>query len=719
MRLFYCILFTFLNVFIFQSTQVFSQAENDSLLINARTYKEKKEFSTALSYYLQYQKYHPHKPINLELANFYAEWGFYFKAAELLKKSLHKTDEHYESNLRKIAIWYEQASKLNESIHTYKQLIILHQHNQKQRLSLYIILINLYKKNNQFQESLEIEKLSLELKKQTFDSVGVMNGLNNIGYTYKHLGNNHLALKSFKDSYSYALLLKNEYQQAITLINIAIIGHKSGELTDDIINQLESSVTLLSKLDNKQEIIQALNHLSALYLAKKEYLKAKSLALKSVNYSQKMHNTEGLATAYKLLSKISKELNNANESYMFLNKFSDLKDSLLLVQKIKEQQMQNRQTELGFKETTIKELLVEKEIQDLQFKKLELESQSVTKQAEILKRDQQLQEISFQQNKLQQEKEIYKLQLKNQTIAMLAEKQTMAMLNYQKKKESEAKQNKFNLLQYQNRVNQLELKNQKEILNNEKVSKQILISLLIFIPILILMGFAVYIYRQNAIKSKLNAEFLEVEQRMLRSQMNPHFIFNSLNSIQHFVSISDSYNAEKYFARFSRLMRFILENSAKKEVSLEEEIQMLKLYVELEQLRFSNSFTFEIEMNEDIEPEDTKVPPMLLQAYVENAIVHGLRSKKENGKLKIQFNLSQDNDFVCRIIDNGIGREASQIINAKRIKHNSIASNLNRDRLSLLTKETKQQYSVEFLDLYHPETKEASGTEVIIHLGKL
>ncbi len=205
-----------------------------------------------------------------------------------------------------------------------------------------------------------------------------------------------------------------------------------------------------------------------------------------------------------------------------------------------------------------------------------------------------------------------------------------------------------------------------------------------------------------------------LQSQALRAQMDPHFIFNALNSIQNFIISKDTKAAMGYVSKFSKLMRQTLESSMKETVTVEEEIDMLKNYLDLEQLRFDKLFEYRFETDESIDIVNTEIPSMLLQPYIENAILHGLRHKKSGGLLKITL-LNQFEYLLCVIEDNGIGRESSAVINAERHKHRSSGTHVTNTRLSLLQLSKGEAAKVIFRDL-KDVNGEATGTRVEIKI---
>jgi two-component sensor histidine kinase len=229
-------------------------------------------------------------------------------------------------------------------------------------------------------------------------------------------------------------------------------------------------------------------------------------------------------------------------------------------------------------------------------------------------------------------------------------------------------------------------------------------------------------YRINSIKRKQKEEFdrkvemSKIELKALRAQMNPHFIFNSLNSIQHYIFNSKSDEAIKYLSKFARLVRTILNNSNKPTVTVGEDLEALRLYLELEQMRFEEKFDYEITVDPSVDADYDIMPPLLIQPYVENAILHGLNPKPGRGKLTISFR-SDSSSLICTITDNGIGREkASEIKRTMPVsKHKSMGMKITEDRLRILNEVNNSNLSVNVTDL-KDEKGEAAGTKVELYI---
>ena len=215
---------------------------------------------------------------------------------------------------------------------------------------------------------------------------------------------------------------------------------------------------------------------------------------------------------------------------------------------------------------------------------------------------------------------------------------------------------------------------------------------------------------------QLEKEVVELEQKALRLQMNPHFIFNALNSIQSQIGTDNEQAARYYLAKFSRLMRQILDNSRNSTITLEEEVNTLENYLLIEKFCNGDRFDYKITVDENIEKDYVKIPPMLLQPFIENAIKHGLKYiEGKRGLIEVKFS-EKNNLLECSVTDNGIGRVKAEELNktSKETYHKSTALIVTQERLDLM-KDGENIQSLEIIDL-HDEHKNAIGTKVIIRI---
>ncbi len=244
----------------------------------------------------------------------------------------------------------------------------------------------------------------------------------------------------------------------------------------------------------------------------------------------------------------------------------------------------------------------------------------------------------------------------------------------------------------------------------------------LFIILLVSAIYWLYKYRikqveeEEATKSVVQKKFAELELQALRSQMNPHFVFNSLGAIQYYIRENMQRDANDYLSKFASLMRLFLDSSREKYISIEDELKLIGLYVELEQMRFEDRFEVNFEIDKDLQMDSIYLPSMLLQPFVENAINHGLFNKEEKGNLCLKVYSSDDVDKIVVVIeDDGVGRKMANEIKAKSIKnYKSRSTQIVDERLAVLEKVEDFKIKIKIEDVF-PEKIE-TGTRVTIEL---
>lgn len=300
---------------------------------------------------------------------------------------------------------------------------------------------------------------------------------------------------------------------------------------------------------------------------------------------------------------------------------------------------------------------------------------------------------------------------------------------YKAAKESEKKQSQIELLSNEKLINQQQLQINEQQLKDESFKKNILY---VSIFILTLLGFIIFrnvMLRQKSVKQELNLQKLEsektkndlrqqaseLEMQALRAQMNPHFIFNSLNSINRFILQNNKAQASEYLIKFSKLVRLILQNSRSALISLESEVESLNLYLQLEALRFNNHFDFTITLHEDLDTSAIKVPTLIIQPYAENAIWHGLMHKEQKGFLQIEL-YGEEDLLCCKIADDGIGRKkASELKSKSASTHKSMGMQITANRIAMLQQIGQAETQIKITDLVLPDGS-AGGTEVLLKI---
>jgi tetratricopeptide (TPR) repeat protein len=282
----------------------------------------------------------------------------------------------------------------------------------------------------------------------------------------------------------------------------------------------------------------------------------------------------------------------------------------------------------------------------------------------------------------------------NDSINSLANKKSLAEL--QIKYDTEKKDAENKTLAQQNRILELSLTNNRYL--NYGIG----------ILMAVMLSFGFLAFRQQ--RSRSQQKYTVLQQKLLQSQMDPHFIFNSLTAIESYIYEHQPKEAGNYLAQFSRLMRLMLENSSNDRISLATETEMLEYYLALQKLRLNDKLKYSIKIEENINPQNIMLPPMLLQPFVENVIEHGFRGLAQEGEVNIQFSLS-GNELQASITDNGIGYYQSQQQKDRFCTHKSMAIEITQQRLKYLNRRRFSKFSLNIREI-DPE-KTNKGTEVL------
>ena len=315
----------------------------------------------------------------------------------------------------------------------------------------------------------------------------------------------------------------------------------------------------------------------------------------------------------------------------------------------------------------------------------------------------------------------------NDSLAPEEYKRNLSLI--QLRDELEMQKKEAQLLSSQNLLSQQQIKIQRSSLKRKSLLLYIFIAALLM---MVLLG--VLVYRNVKLKrrkvqlqqlmeqvnaqqklTELEKEKTDLEMQALRAQMNPHFIFNCLSSVNRFILINRTEEASDYLTKFSRLIRMALHNSEKSYITLENELEALRLYLDLERLRFKNAFNYSISLINTIDVSSVFIPPMLLQPFIENAIWHGLMHKPDAGFLDITLSIEEE-ILTCIITDNGIGRNNAAMINSKSAEKNkSMGVKITTERLALLSRNEDERAVFNIEDLTDKEGN-AAGTKVILKM---
>ena len=420
-------------------------------------------------------------------------------------------------------------------------------------------------------------------------SLSIATTLSNIGVIYDDMGNFAKAMEYHNKALTIRTKLNNKRGIAASLHNIGVVYEEMGEF-DKALDNYEESLKIKNELGNKHEIAATLNNIGIVYLDKKQYDKAIDYHFQALEIFKESEDLFSFANTSNSIADIYLEMNQPEKAFPFIQ------DGL----------------------NTAKEI---------DAKKLMLDSYRFLSKYYFSKNNFRA-ASEAQANLLDLKDTIYNIDMAEKVAEM------------QTRYETDKKQKEIGILKKDMEIKNLELQKQK----NQKISFAVIASLVL------ISGFLVFSrkqLKQKHLRTELEKKNLETEQKLLRTQMNPHFIFNSLNSIQGYISANNSFLAMSYLSKFAKLMRYILENSRKTMVSLEEEINTLQLNMELERIRFKEHFDFKIEIPPDIIPDRIFMPPMLLQPYIENAMKHGSEISLRKGLLELFFRKGEQFFELC------------------------------------------------------------------------
>ena len=386
--------------------------------------------------------------------------------------------------------------------------------------------------------------------------------------------------------------------------------------------------------------------------------------------------------------------NNYSRLYISENKYTDAKAVLLKA----ENTLESIQDQFGLSDTYL--LLAE----------ICFEENNLVKSFEFANKSLEMsRKLDFPETKMKAEKllsEIYDKQ-GNQKMALVHLK------NYDLEKDKlETVENEQLRLK-----TELNFEYEKSELEKKEMKTRGKLLLVIIAVVLISLFCGLFFYHRNKEREKtvqLQKQLAEFEHKALHLQMNPHFVFNCLAAISSFIMQNGKEDAIKYLSKFSKLMRLTLEFSKESAIPIDKEIEALQNYLELEQLRFSQKFDFSIHKSQEIE-DDTAIPALLLQPYVENAIIHGVAPKESRGFIKIDFMLKADY-LICTIEDNGIGIETSQKMKENMMQvHKSMALEISKKRLETLEELENKKVILTVSELKNDDGT-AKGTLIILEL---
>jgi len=612
----------------------------------------------------------------------------YFKnALTLIKKNL--PSEHI--GLDSILKPFERDSSKMKRLLDISKAITYNEGSSYALNALGVINRNISNYNKSIKLHQEAEHYAKKAKSDEFKIIS----LNMIGVAYRRMDIIKPALDYHTDALKIAYSVINPSKTVS--YNIAVSQNSIGNIYlalkqyDLAINQFNKSLKIEEKTDNKLGLAINYHNIGYAEEAKGDLNAALANYKKSLNYNIVIDSEIGRVICYNSLGGIYLKKKNYEDAEPII------KEALEKALKLNDQfYIASSYINLGQLELKLMQLSsAEKNLK----KALDIAA-AYNLRASIAESSKLLSQVNQQNNKFKVALDYYQKAVEIEST-ILTEQNLQYVNDIAVDYENENKNNQIKVLALENETVRLHLEKNKKILLYTSLA-------------LILLAIALFILnRTKALKR--DKHILTLEQDMLRSQMNPHFIFNSLNSIKLYIINNEKENAVYYLNKFSKLIRKILMASKEKETSLHDELETMKLYMNIENMRFSNEIDFTINVDDSINTQVTKVPSLVLQPFLENSLWHGLSSKSENKKIDLNVIKNSSGYISLEIVDNGIGRIASRKINnKKKLKRKSVGIDLTKARLANFSKAFSNSYTLNIEDLYNHETP--SGTKIILQI---
>jgi hypothetical protein len=482
-------------------------------------------------------------------------------------------------------------------------------------------------------------------------------------YNYNHLA----ILLSSKGDYTEAATnylnaiklyetLKKPLRVAEVYNNLGILFFKQRNFKEAV-NCYKRSLDTKEKMNFKNGLAATYSNLGLVYAESGDSLEAEKMFLRSLELEIESKNFKGVAQSYQTIAQLAGE-KTPKYAMLLFNRALEIFDSLKC----------DDEKTTCYGSIAVNLANIGQYAEAIEYTKKGLLSKSIP----IYERRifyEILAESYFHVRKYEKSHTYFNM-LNNIKDSMYSADISLQAEELNKKYESEQKEAKIIGLSQENKIQALTITNNRYFL------------LGLTALVLLILALGILVFRQNKLRSEQRT--IQLEQKLLRSQMNPHFIFNSLIAIESFIYKNDAKTAGKYLSGFARLMRLILENSREEYVTLEKEIQTLEHYLNLQCLRYDGNFEYSILLDETIDPAMISIPPMLAQPFIENSIEHGLKGLAYKGKIGVKFSL-KENELQFEVEDNGMGFDAAAKLKNEK-QHRSMATTITLERLTILNK---------------------------------
>lgn len=552
-----------------------------------------------------------------------------------------------------------------------------------------------------YREALNLYKIAENIFEKAGAVKNASNVNNSMAVVYQSLSDYPTALNLYYKNLKVFEKLKDTFMIGLTYGNIGLV-YKYLNQNEKAIEYQQMAISIHERAGNKRELADAYNNLGTTYENTGNPAKALEYYQKELAISRPISYRKGLASSFSNMGTAYTSLGKYRQAFQYLQlalpvyKENGNKKNLALVQKSIADVYLNAAADFFsyqkipvFNRYSFARKYLNSSLQ------IFTELEDISGQAEVLE---QLSAVNEKQGNFKQSLEAHKKYaiLKD---SILNDKNNQAITRMEMKYAFEKKEDSINVEHDKKALAAAaEIKRQSEIRKSLVWGSFILLSA-------VMVSFIFYKKRRDAKQKQQEAEFrrevTDTEMKALRAQMNPHFIFNSLNSISDYIAKNDIRSADRYLGKFAKLMRQILENAEQKEVPLAQDLKSLELYMQLEALRMNHKFDYTIIIDDAIDKESTMVPPLILQPFVENSIWHGIAKKEGHGNILIHVKKEGDNMINCIVEDDGIGRRQSPNIKTTfpQQEKTSLGMKITQARIDILNKIKNTKAAVELFDL--------------------
>lgn len=634
--------------------------------------KESENLSNNLNYIRGKAKVNYLKGMLENMKSNYTTSLSYFNRSLKYYKSI-KDKDRIASVYMAFGINYYDLARYDEALNYYKKATQIYQDlgNKRELITSLINIGNVYSELGRYDESISNYKKALKQSEAIKDEDGISYVHSNLGIVYKVQGNYPLAIDNLNKSLNYNKKANDSLNLTLMLNNLGDIYTSMGKY-DKALEYLNQSLNYLQK-ENKRYFIENNISIGNIYRYKKAYEKALDYYYISLKLSQETNNLKQTSICF----------NNIGEIYLLLNKPLIARENFIKAKDIS-QEIDSKHilasSFLGIAESYLNE---NQPFKALDFAK---KSKNIAEKLALLETQKKATQLL---SNIYKKTGDYKNALENHEQFKILNDSLFNKENIEKITQLEYEYQYKQALDSAS-IRELKLTNEVKATSQNLSKTQRNYLWAIIGVLLVSMTLGTVIFFQKLRNAKTKTENAMIEQKLLRSQMTPHFIFNSLSVLQGMILNKEAEKAVHYLSKFSKLMRITLENSRDKTVSLEDELTAIQNYLELQNLE-NEVYEYTILVDETIDIPKFKIPPMLIQPFVENAIEHAFVNQKEHRKIDIRLTF-QENKLICTVSDNGIGVSFKKEHKAQTKK--SLATTITSERLKMLSKDLKMFGSV-------------------------